>query len=59
MAGERILIVDDEPRICRALRAGLSGRAYAVDVATTGGDALDMIAIRSPDLVILDLMLPT
>jgi two-component system, OmpR family, KDP operon response regulator KdpE len=58
MAGERILIVDDEPRICRALRAGLSGRDYVVEVATTGGEALDMVAIRSPDLVILDLMLP-
>jgi two-component system, OmpR family, KDP operon response regulator KdpE len=58
MAGERILIVDDEPRICRALRAGLTGRGYVVEIASTGSEALDMVASRAPDLIILDLMLP-
>ena len=58
MAGERILIVDDEPRICRALRAGLIGRGYVVEIASTGSEALDMVASHAPDLIILDLMLP-
>ncbi|MEU7900390.1 response regulator [Nonomuraea sp. NPDC049152] len=54
----RILIVDDEPQILRALRINLIARHYEVEVAGDGGAALRQAADVSPDLVILDLGLP-
>ena len=54
----RVLVVDDEPQILRALRINLRVREYQVDVATTGTEALEMAARHPPDLVILDLGLP-
>jgi two-component system KDP operon response regulator KdpE len=57
-AGIRVLVVDDEPQILRALRINLRVRDYQVDVAATGTEALEMAARHPPDLVILDLGLP-
>jgi two-component system, OmpR family, KDP operon response regulator KdpE len=54
----RVLVVDDEPQILRALRINLRVREYQVDVAATGTQALEMAARHPPDLVILDLGLP-
>jgi two-component system, OmpR family, KDP operon response regulator KdpE len=54
----RVLVVDDEPQILRALRINLRVREYHVDVAATGTQALEMAARHPPDLVILDLGLP-
>ena len=54
----RILLVDDELPIQRALAPLLRSRGYEVDVASSGSDALNAIAARSPDLVVLDLGLP-
>jgi two-component system, OmpR family, KDP operon response regulator KdpE len=54
----RVLVVDDEPQILRALRINLRVREYQVDVAATGAEALTMAARHPPDLVILDLGLP-
>ncbi|MEU4835745.1 response regulator [Streptosporangium sp. NPDC023615] len=54
----RILVVDDEPQILRALRVNLVARHYEVEVASDGGSALRAAADRPPDLVILDLGLP-
>ncbi len=54
----RVLVVDDEPQILRALRINLRARHYDVDVASTGTEALSKAAQRPPDLVILDLGLP-
>jgi two-component system KDP operon response regulator KdpE len=54
----RVLVVDDEPQILRALRINLRVRQYQVDVAATGTEALQMAARHPPDLVILDLGLP-
>jgi two-component system KDP operon response regulator KdpE len=54
----RVLVVDDEPQILRALRINLRVRDYQVDVAATGTEALQMAARHPPDLVILDLGLP-
>ena len=54
----RILVVDEEPAITRAVRAGLDVRGYAVDVAASAAEALDHIATRPPDVVLLDLGLP-
>jgi two-component system, OmpR family, KDP operon response regulator KdpE len=53
-----ILIVDDEPQIRRALRVGLQANGFTVEVAATGEAALDALATRLPDVVILDLSLP-
>ena len=54
----RVLVVDDEPQILRALRINLRVRSYDVDVAATGSAALEAAAKHPPDLVILDLGLP-
>jgi two-component system, OmpR family, KDP operon response regulator KdpE len=54
----RVLVVDDEPQILRALRINLRVRQYDVDTAGTGAQALEHAARRPPDLVILDLGLP-
>jgi two-component system KDP operon response regulator KdpE len=54
----RILVVDDEPQILRALRINLRVRNYEVDTAATGAQALEHASKHPPDLVILDLGLP-
>jgi two-component system KDP operon response regulator KdpE len=54
----RVLVVDDEPQILRALRINLRVRSYQVDTAATGSQALEAAARHPPDLVILDLGLP-
>ncbi len=54
----RVLVVDDEPAIQRALRANLHARGYEADVAGTGEEALTLAAARKPELVLLDLGLP-
>jgi two-component system, OmpR family, KDP operon response regulator KdpE len=54
----RVLVVDDEPQILRALRINLRVRDYEVQVASTGTEALQMASHHPPDLVILDLGLP-
>jgi two-component system KDP operon response regulator KdpE len=54
----RILVVDDEPQIVRALRINLRARQYDVDVAADGGSALRAASGHHPDLVVLDLGLP-
>jgi two-component system KDP operon response regulator KdpE len=54
----RVLVVDDEPQILRALRINLRARHYEVYVAATGAEARTVAAAHPPDLVILDLGLP-
>jgi two-component system KDP operon response regulator KdpE len=54
----RILVVDDEPQILRALVTNLRARGYEVDAAGTGEIALQLAARHRPDLVVLDLGLP-
>ena len=54
----RVLVVDDEPQIRRALRTNLVAREYEVDLAASGEEALALAADRHPDVVILDLGLP-
>ena len=56
--GARVLIVDDEPQIRRALRVGLQANGFDVDVAADGEVALDQVALHPPDVLILDLGLP-
>ena len=54
----RVLVIDDEPQILRALRINLSVRGYEVVTASTGAGALRAAAEHKPDVVILDLGLP-
>ena len=54
----RVLVVDDEPQIRRALSVNLKARGYDVDQASTGEEALHLAAARHPDVVLLDLGLP-
>jgi two-component system KDP operon response regulator KdpE len=58
VSGARILVVDDEAQILRALRTSLRGAGYAVETADTAESALSTAAMRPPDAVILDLVLP-
>jgi len=55
---QRVLVVDDEPQILRALTASLRGAGYDVDTAETAESALTAAAVAPPDAVILDLVLP-
>jgi DNA-binding response OmpR family regulator len=54
----RVLVVDDDEQIVRALVINLRARKYDVDSATDGATALRLAAARHPDVVILDLGLP-
>ena len=55
---ERILVVDDEPQILRALQATLRGAGYEVETAASAEEDLSKAAIHPPDGFILDLILP-
>jgi two-component system, OmpR family, KDP operon response regulator KdpE len=54
----RVLVVDDEPQIVRALDISLRARKYKVAIASTGRQALAAVARIDPDIVLLDLGLP-
>ncbi|GAA2557213.1 response regulator [Pseudonocardia hydrocarbonoxydans] len=54
----RVLVVDDDPQILRALRINLTAHGYDVTVAPDGGGALRAAADHPPDVVVLDLGLP-
>ena len=54
----KVLVVDDEPQILRALRINLRARGYDVEVAACGAEALRVAATHQPELVVLDLGLP-
>ena len=58
MTGPRVLVVDDEQQILRALRTSLRGAGYEVDTAETAEAALAAAAMRPPEAVVLDLILP-
>lgn len=54
----RILVVEDEPKVARALQEGLQSESYSVEVARTGEDGFFLANSDPFDLVILDIMLP-
>lgn len=56
--GARVLVVDDEPGILRAVQTNLGRHDYRVETAATGRDALDAYSRVRPDVVLLDLGLP-
>lgn len=57
-SGARVLVIDDEPEIQRAVRVRLGGADFSVRGALTGREGLDLVARWHPDVVILDLSLP-
>jgi two-component system, OmpR family, KDP operon response regulator KdpE len=58
MSNSRVLVVDDEQSIRRAVGRALAARGYRVELATDGDEALAVAAAFQPDLVVLDLNLP-
>src|SRR5512137_2450137 len=57
-SGQKILVIDDEMQIRRALRLSLEAHGYEVVDAITGHEGITLVASVRPDLVILDLGLP-
>jgi two-component system, OmpR family, KDP operon response regulator KdpE len=58
MAGERILVVDDEPRLVRLINEILRATGYHVICTGNGERALELVAIEQPHLILLDIVLP-
>jgi two-component system KDP operon response regulator KdpE len=57
-SGASILVIDDEREIVRALHRALKAHGYAVLTASSGEEAVELVAKQHPDLLLLDLMLP-
>lgn len=57
MSPGRILVVDDEPKLVRLVREILTATGYEVLAACSGDQALEMVAMEQPDLVLLDILL--
>ncbi len=53
-----ILVVDDEPRYVRLVEVNLTTEGYTVETASNGQQAVESVAARQPDLVLLDVMMP-
>jgi DNA-binding response OmpR family regulator len=58
MSGARVLVVDDEPEITRALRSILTAHGFDPVLAASAAEGLDLLQRRRPDLLLLDLVLP-
>jgi CheY-like chemotaxis protein len=54
----RILVVDDDIDACEAISLALQHAGYAVETAASGPDALAIVAVRRPDLLLTDLVMP-
>jgi two-component system KDP operon response regulator KdpE len=54
----RVLVVDDEAQFLRALQTNLRGAGYDVETATTAAEALSTAALKPPEAIVLDLLLP-
>jgi two-component system, OmpR family, KDP operon response regulator KdpE len=55
---DRILIMEDQPRVVRLVREVLQAAGYQVLAATSGQAAIEMVALEQPDLVLLDILIP-
>jgi two-component system alkaline phosphatase synthesis response regulator PhoP len=58
MSSQRILVADDEPALLRLLEFVLGRRGYIIQGVTNGNAAVEILRTESPDLVILDVMMP-
>ena len=57
--GRTVLVVDDDPAIRDFLSMALEGEGYAIETARNGREALDKIRRDPPDMILLDLVMPT
>lgn len=55
---QRVLVVDDDPRIIRFIRASLMAHGYDVLTASNGEEALEVVKMNTPDIMLLDIRLP-
>lgn len=58
MAGKKILLVDDEEELLMAMKIRLNSWGYDVATATNGEEALNILKKDTPDIVVLDIMMP-
>jgi two-component system, OmpR family, KDP operon response regulator KdpE len=58
MTSAKILVVDDEPQIRRVMRTTLTSQGYTMTEAKTGEEALALIPVERPDLILLDVNMP-
>jgi DNA-binding response OmpR family regulator len=58
MSKTKVLVVDDEPRYLKLVRYNLEAADYEVITAISGEEALSLVAVKNPDLIILDIRLP-
>lgn len=54
----KVLVIDDEPAVCRFLRTSLEPRGYQVSEVSTGREAINVVASSKPDIILLDMGLP-
>ncbi|MBN2422321.1 response regulator [Candidatus Woesearchaeota archaeon] len=59
MAKKKIMIVDDEPHLIELVRAILEAESFEVVTASNGQEALDLLKTVKPDLILLDMMMPS
>jgi DNA-binding NtrC family response regulator len=58
LEGKRVLIVDDDKDIVRIVQTMLEGRGWSISAAYSGSEALEKVASKKPDVVLLDIMMP-
>jgi two-component system KDP operon response regulator KdpE len=59
MVGQkRVMVVDDEPRICQLLKIKLGISGYEVITVTNGADAIELARTANPDVILLDIVMP-
>lgn len=58
MANKRVMVVDDEPRICQFLNIKLGISGYDVVTTSDGSDAIELARTRNPDIILLDIVMP-
>lgn len=56
--GMRVLVIDDEPQICKLLRVSMTAQGYSVEEAGAGQEGIERAALFKPDILIVDLGLP-
>ncbi|MDQ3043425.1 MAG: response regulator, partial [Acidobacteriota bacterium] len=55
---KRLLVVDDEPKLLKAVAVDLRGEGYDVTTARSGSEALITVAQKTPDLIVSDIRMP-
>ena len=55
---QRVLVVDDDPRIERFIRLKLTASGYQVFTAACGDEALELVRVEQPDIIVLDIIMP-